>query len=65
MAEMKPKPCPFCGCKEIEVLEERNWFPILGFTVLCPDCGGMLTRYKDNTDQFMAEVIAAWNRRAE
>lgn len=55
MAELKP--CPFCGCLEIEI--QRRIYPAAdGYFGQCVSCetGGPLAKtYKS--------AIAAWNRR--
>ncbi len=49
----KLKPCPFCGSKEIVVIENGGTYD-----VHCRNCGcGSPYRYKKE------DVIKAWNRR--
>ena len=57
MAE-KFKACPFCGCKNISVLSSDN---VIGyFYAYCHSCDANTGNYKTK-----AEVIKAWNRRAD
>lgn len=69
MSELKP--CPFCGCGDAGIVRTKTIFDhVLGFMVLCPDCGGTVgfntdtefTAFTDfGTEQ---EAIDAWNTRA-
>lgn len=70
MGELKP--CPFCGCGDAGIVRTKTIFDhVLGFMVLCPDCGGTVgfntdtefTAFTDfGTEQ---EAVDAWNTRAE
>ena len=61
MSELKP--CPFCGCAQIEVYANPNnalkHFGIEQYKVCCVNCAAQLYRGKKQ------EAIDAWNRRAE
>lgn len=68
------KPCPFCGCKEVE--EERTGGDDLDYlssvTICCTQCeaeitifvGLKQTRSKEHGDKAIAEVYRQWNARA-
>ena len=53
----KLKPCPFCGCKNINVEKIGN---TEGFYLTCPECEIEQPIYST-----LNEAIEAWNRRAE
>ena len=60
------KPCPFCGSDDVIAIPagEDPIFRFYGYMVTCTKCGGNLTMYRENTDDFREEVKKAWNRRA-
>ena len=51
MSELKP--CPFCGCKDIEIRDLK-----LGIYAICRRCGASI-RFSHS----IVDAIAAWNRR--
>ena len=53
MSEEKLKPCPFCGCKEINVYNMDDYNH-----VRCARCGGQVSHFEHLP-------IDAWNTRAE
>lgn len=58
MAEIKLKPCPFCGGEAVTVVDDETETM---FGVKCFACGGSIYPEKE----FLNEAIEAWNRRAE
>lgn len=54
------KPCPFCGGKSVEILEDENKYLYYRYMAQCQKCGAnaKLGRTKE-------EARKAWNRRAE
>ena len=60
MSEIKLKPCPFCGSKNV-------YMPIIGGSlvgiVCCPDCGLYCTLGRNNLSG--KEIADRWNRRAQ
>lgn len=52
------KPCPFCGCKQIESYLYDKTFGIERYKVCCFKCSAQFYRGT------LKEVIEAWNRRA-
>ena len=62
----KLKPCPFCGCSRIEVinaLEEQPEMELIGLTkdnwnAVCTECCAF-----GGTKRTAIEAIEAWNRR--
>lgn len=54
--EEKPLPCPFCGSKDIKVIQAT----VSGYVAVCNDCWAA-TR----AETTKADAIAAWNRRAK
>jgi len=48
------KPCPMCGCQEIDVRSRKTTI------VECKSCGLMMFDYRDGV---VRDVIAAWNTR--
>ena len=60
MDEIKLKPCPFCGGKGVEILEDGNKYLYYRYMAQCQKCGAnaKLSRTKE-------EARKAWNRRAE
>lgn len=52
------KPCPFCGYKSVEILEDDNKFLYYRYMSQCQKCGAGAGR--GHTKQ---EAIEAWNRR--
>ena len=56
MAELKP--CPFCGCEDIEVIKD-NEVIIERYVAICGHCYAQL--YRPN----QKEAIEDWNRRAD
>lgn len=59
MAE-KIKPCPFCGSKDIEILEWTFKNDINTWQVECQECGVSGSMYS-----IKAEAVEEWNRRAD
>ena len=63
MAEIKLKPCPFCGGKvELELVDDEFYM------VCCENCSSATSfgkTYKDGTarDATRAETVKAWNKR--
>jgi Lar family restriction alleviation protein len=59
MSELKP--CPFCGSKEVGVVETAygNYANIFYFAH-CSDCGARTKSFRDGDD-----AEEAWNRRAD
>lgn len=53
------KPCPFCGSKNIKVLEYGNW---KNFYCECKDCRAIVPD-PSSTDYTEEEAIEAWNKR--
>lgn len=51
---VKPKPCPNCGSKYVEML--RVFFGGNGFEVRCFDCG-----YIGEVGKTRAAAVRAWN----
>lgn len=72
MSMNKLKPCPFCGSGDAGIVRVKTIFDnVLGFMVLCTDCGGTVgfntdtefTAFTDfNTEQ---EAVDMWNTRVE
>ena len=66
MAELKP--CPFCGCEDIQVITTTHQC-----IVCCRDCHANMTKLNLMASGSIAETmqdahpraIEAWNRRAE
>ena len=60
MDEIKLKPCPFCGGKGVEILEDENKYLYYRYMAQCQKCGAnaKLGRTKE-------EARKAWNRRAD
>lgn len=58
MAELKP--CPFCGSKTAEVVEDGNEYLFLRYFVACGRCGASTGRNRTKE-----KAIEAWNRRTE
>ena len=60
MEEIELKPCPFCGGKGVEILEDENKYLYYRYMAQCQKCGAnaKLGRTKE-------EARKAWNRRAE
>ena len=56
---MKLKPCPFCGCKKIEIYEgsDLSTLPM----VCCATCPCGL----EHCDFTLEQLIAAWNNRSK
>lgn len=56
-------PCPFCGCKDVTVIQEVNW--IAGKNrdqhVRCDDCGAVGPNFKSVE---AVDTRQAWNKRA-
>lgn len=52
------KPCPFCGSKGVEILEDENKYLYYRYMAQCQKCGAnaKLSRTKE-------EARKAWNRR--
>jgi Lar family restriction alleviation protein len=69
MSRLKLGPCPFCGCKAVQ-LETYEAAPGSGFRVRCLDCdaegpvvfGGLLAR--DCKPKHRREAVSLWNERA-
>ena len=68
---MTTKPCPFCGCTEINVIEGSTFRWVLA---TCNDCGASSGEVRKDTlslDRMVAEqearkdAITEWNRRYE
>jgi len=56
MLNTKLKPCLFCGCKTVRIIEDNDSWHF----VYCPKCCAKSGRaYRKNY------VIAAWNKRTE
>lgn len=53
------KPCPFCGSKNIKLLEYGNW---KNFYCECEDCRAIVPD-PSITDYTEEEAIEAWNTR--
>ena len=60
MEEIELKPCPFCGGKGVEILEDENKYLYYRYMAQCQKCGAnaKLSRTKE-------EARKAWNRRAD
>lgn len=60
MDEIKLKPCPFCGGKGVEILEDENKYLYYRYMAQCQKCGAnaKLGRTKE-------EACKAWNQRAD
>jgi Lar family restriction alleviation protein len=56
--ENELKPCPFCGCKAVDIVEDDNIYLHLRYQVFCGRCGASSGRH--HTKQ---KAIEAWNRR--
>ena len=59
MAELKP--CPFCGSKEVKVIEHKYYHSLNSYGVKCFGCKTESYQFFDTKN----EAIEAWNRRAE
>lgn len=65
------KPCPFCGCDELELNMKRYSFSMsnkhYGATYSCSSCGAIVTGVEPSDDPNEAIMFAreAWNRRAK
>lgn len=58
MAELKP--CPFCGYKSVEILEDDNEYLYYRFFTQCQKCGAGAKRGHTEED-----AAKEWNRRAD
>lgn len=54
--EEKPLPCPFCGSKDIKVIQAT----VSGYVATCNDCWAA-----SRAETTKADAVAAWNRRAK
>lgn len=54
------KPCPFCGGKSVEILEDENKYLYYRYIAQCQECGA--TAKPGRTKE---EARKAWNRRAD
>jgi Lar family restriction alleviation protein len=59
MDEIKLKPCPFCGCEEVN--SHTGSFGYVFFR--CPKCSASVTFDKDVYSYNPEEAEKAWNRR--
>lgn len=65
MAEVKLKPCPFCGSeKKVGIRRMGN----KGYSVVCANCGGKgpyitIKEWHDNKMIAQGQAIQTWNRR--
>lgn len=61
MNEVKLKPCPFCGSKQIGVMVHDEFYPNLPlmYGVTCYDCQAGSCQFFRTTE----EAIEAWNKR--
>lgn len=61
--ELKPLPCPFCGCKNIGIANERHDHSG-GYYIGCPECDASTgLRYACGEDPTPI-LVEAWNRRS-
>ena len=66
------KPCPFCGSSNLKQSVDMMW-EMSTYYIKCLDCGGKMVgrcidpyHYSsDEKQQFIDEVIAKWNGRAD
>lgn len=58
MTELKP--CPFCGGKEVGLVDHISPQGNKNYTVICVSCGASVNTY-DKPQQ----AIRKWNRRAD
>ena len=59
---MKIKPCPFCGCKTVDLLAETEYFPPV-YVVKCGKCKAEGPYEYEDCDENAA--IKKWNKRAK
>ena len=52
------KPCPFCGCKEVESYLYDRFYGVKRYKVCCTKCSAQFYRGTQK------EAEEAWNRRA-
>ena len=62
MAEIKLKPCPFCG-GEAHLFQNKPWYVV----VQCFSCGAQIARQFNKIEELSLDdrAVAAWNRRIE
>ena len=59
--EIELKPCPFCGCTSISMIEHRDYDG--AFFVMCDSCGATLGTALDNMALTEEEITELWNTR--
>lgn len=59
MGKIELNPCPFCGGKGVEILEDENKYLYFRYRAQCQKCGA--TAKLCHTKE---EALKAWNRRA-
>ena len=58
------KPCPFCGNKDVEIIDNSNELEE-DYLICCEGCGGAFMASNEAMPVSKAELVEKWNRRTE
>mgnify|MGYP003440233389 CR=1 FL=1 len=60
------KPCPFCGCKEVDYEQESDSYSDWAeYKIVCQGCNGQNSSSSKDEELGRLEAKEAWNRRVE
>jgi hypothetical protein len=61
---MKHKPCPFCGCKEIDDWPMESWSGHRYMSPVCVRCGATIHQ-NYGTEETTEAMNKAWDKRSK